>query len=100
MIIDTETHVIFRVFPNEVVPHQPMTFRPSWHEFSGDLFVAEMDRAGVDRTFMISYDADDIAWYFRFNGLEPDLSYQFGGRNYTLSPPSRNIPSASSGSPR
>lgn len=84
MIIDTESHVIFRVFPREVVPQQPMTFRPSWHEFSGDLFVAEMDRAGVDKAFMISYDADDIAWFFRFSGLDPDLSYQFGGRNYTL----------------
>jgi predicted TIM-barrel fold metal-dependent hydrolase len=84
VIIDTETHVIYRVFPRESNPGQPMTFRPSWHEHSGDLLAAEMDRAGVDKTFMISYDADDIAWFFKFTGIDGDLSDQFGGRNYTL----------------
>jgi predicted TIM-barrel fold metal-dependent hydrolase len=84
MIIDTETHIIYRVFPREANPDQPMTFRPSWHEHSGELLVAEMDRAGVDKTFLISYDADDIDWFYRYVGIEGDLSDTFGGRKYTL----------------
>jgi predicted TIM-barrel fold metal-dependent hydrolase len=84
LVIDTETHVIYRIFPREANPERPMTFRQSWHEHSGDLLAAEMDRSGVDKTFMISYDADDIAWSFRFLGVDGDLSDQFGGRKYTL----------------
>jgi predicted TIM-barrel fold metal-dependent hydrolase len=84
VIIDTETHIIYRVFPREANPDQPMTFRPSWHEHSGELLVAEMDRAGVDKTILISYDADDIDWFYRYVGIEGDLSDTFGGRKYTL----------------
>jgi predicted TIM-barrel fold metal-dependent hydrolase len=84
MIIDTETHVIYRVFPRETNPTEPMTFRMSWHEHPGDLLVAEMDRTGVDKTFMINYDADDIAWWFKFVGREQDSMDEVGGRKYTL----------------
>lgn len=84
MIIDTETHILFRMFPRECNPGQSLTFRPSWQEHSGDLLAAEMDRAGVDKSFLISYDADDIAWYSQFVGVESDLSDTFGGRKYTL----------------
>lgn len=93
MIIDTETHVIYRVFAREVRPETPMTFRPSWHEHSGELLVAEMDRAGVDQTFLISYDADDIDWFYRFLGMEGDLSDTFGGRQYTLESGIKKFPS-------
>ena len=61
-----------------------MTFRPSWHEHSGHLLAAEMDRAGVDKTFLISYDAEDIAWYFEYIGLEGDSADTVGGKKYTL----------------
>jgi predicted TIM-barrel fold metal-dependent hydrolase len=84
MIIDTETHVIYRVFPRETNPDEPMTFRMSWHEHSGDLLVAEMDRAGVDKTIMINYDHDDIAWWYTFVGRELDSMDEVGGRKYTL----------------
>jgi predicted TIM-barrel fold metal-dependent hydrolase len=84
VIIDTETHVIYRVFPREANPDQPMTFRPSWHEHSGELLAAEMDRAGVDKTILISYDAEDIDWFYRYVGIDGDLSDTFGGRKYTL----------------
>src|SRR5262245_50214689 len=84
MIIDTETHVIYRVFPRETYPDEPLTFRMSWHEHSGSLLVAEMDRAGVDKTFMINYDADDIAWWFKFVGREQDSMDEVGGLRYTL----------------
>lgn len=83
MIIDSECHVIYRVFPLESHPGRPLSNRASWHAYSGDLFVAEMDRAGVDKGFLISYDADDIRWYLEEfeGGDETDF---FGGRGYTL----------------
>jgi predicted TIM-barrel fold metal-dependent hydrolase len=60
-----------------------MTTRASWHEYSGDLFAAEMERAGVDKGFLISYDADDIRWYLEeFEGADETDFY--GGRRYTL----------------
>jgi predicted TIM-barrel fold metal-dependent hydrolase len=82
LIIDTESHVLYRVFPREMNPGQPMTFRPSWHEYSGDLFADEMKRSGVDKAFLISYDADDIRWYLELEGA--DQNDQIGGRKYTL----------------
>ena len=82
MIIDTETHIIYRVFPIESNPGQNLTFRASWHEHSGDLLAAEMDRAGVDKTFLISYDADDIRWYLDYVGATAEDCV--GGRKYTL----------------
>jgi predicted TIM-barrel fold metal-dependent hydrolase len=82
MIIDTESHVIYRVFPIESNPDQPLTFRATWHEHSGDLFAAEMDRAGVDYAFLISYDAEDILWYLTMEGA--GLEDCVGGRKYTL----------------
>jgi predicted TIM-barrel fold metal-dependent hydrolase len=84
MIIDTETHVLYRVLPREWNPDQSMSSRPSWHEHSGHLLVAEMDRAGVDMTFLISYDAEDIAWYFEYIGVESDSADTIGGKKYTL----------------
>jgi len=83
MIIDTECHVLFRVFPRESNPSRSMTTRASWHEYSGDLFAAEMERSGVDMGFLISYDADDIRWYLEeFEGS--DVTDFYGGRRYTL----------------
>jgi predicted TIM-barrel fold metal-dependent hydrolase len=82
MVIDTESHVLYRVFPREMHPERPMTFRPSWHEYSGDLFADEMKRAEVDKAFLISYDADDIRWYLELEGA--DQNDQIGGRTYTL----------------
>jgi predicted TIM-barrel fold metal-dependent hydrolase len=84
MVIDTESHVIYRIFPRESNPDRPMTFRLSWHEHSGDLFVAEMDRAGVDKAFLISYDGDDIRWYLEILAENADLPDMMGGRKYTL----------------
>ena len=44
MVIDTESHIFYRVFPRETNPTRMLTFRMSWHEHSGDLFAAEMER--------------------------------------------------------
>lgn len=83
MIIDTETHVVFRVFPIESNPERSRTFRATWHAFDGDLFVDEMDRAGVDHSFLISYDAEDILWYLKSEGAGIDDC--LAGRKYTRS---------------
>lgn len=83
MIIDTESHVIFRLWPIESNPTQSRVRRYTWHEHSGDLFVDEMDRAGVDRAFLISYDAEDILWYLQLNGSVAEDCVS--GKKYTLS---------------
>jgi predicted TIM-barrel fold metal-dependent hydrolase len=82
MIVDTESHVIFRVFPREWNPGQSPIERASWHEYSGDLFAAEMDRSGVDKAFLISYDAVDTLWVYTLEGgtMEDCIT----GRKYTL----------------
>lgn len=83
MIIDTESHVIYRLFPRDTNPERKMTFRPTWHEFNGDLFAAEMERAGVDHAFLISYDAEDILWYLtKVQGAT--MEDCIAGRKYTL----------------
>jgi predicted TIM-barrel fold metal-dependent hydrolase len=84
MVIDTETHIFYRVFPRETNPSRTLTFRMSWHEHSGDLFAAEMERAGVDKAFLISYDGDDIRWYLEVLAESADISDVIGGRKYTL----------------
>jgi len=83
MVIDTESHVIYRLFPQNTNPGRPMTFRASWHEFNGDLFAAEMDRAGVDHAFLISYDAEDILWYLT-TIQHATMEDCIAGRKYTL----------------
>ncbi|MGX6449112.1 amidohydrolase family protein [Patulibacter sp. S7RM1-6] len=60
MIIDTETHVFYFARSARDNPDKE-TLRKhyTWHEHDGDLLVAEMDHAGVDQTFLISYDGED-----------------------------------------
>jgi predicted TIM-barrel fold metal-dependent hydrolase len=83
MVIDTESHVLYRMFPIESNPDRSRVFRATWHEYSGDLFAAEMDRAGVDHAFLISYDGDDIRWYLEeFEGAA--IEDAVAGRKYTL----------------
>ena len=54
----------------------------TWHEHSGDLLVAEMDNAGVDRSFLISYDAEDTRWSAEAHGFS--MEEFAGGKKYTL----------------
>jgi predicted TIM-barrel fold metal-dependent hydrolase len=60
LVIDTETHVFYFARSSRDNPDKE-TIRKhyTWHEHDGDLLVAEMDHAGVDKTLLISYDADD-----------------------------------------
>ena len=61
MVIDTEVHIVHRVYLREINPTRSLTEPYSWHSHDGDLLVAEMDRAGVDQAFLISYTAQDVA---------------------------------------
>jgi predicted TIM-barrel fold metal-dependent hydrolase len=72
MIIDSETHVIYRAWPIETNPGRSRVEGFTWHEHSGDLLADEMDRAGVDRTFLISYDGHDVEWFLRSIGTTPE----------------------------
>jgi predicted TIM-barrel fold metal-dependent hydrolase len=60
VVIDTETHV-FVYARNALNNPAQETLRKhyTWHEHDGDLLVAELDHAGVDQTFLISYDGED-----------------------------------------
>ncbi len=60
MVIDTETHVFYFARSSRDNPDKE-TIRKhyTWHEHDGDLLVAEMDHAGVDKALLISYDAED-----------------------------------------
>ena len=82
MVIDSETHVIERLMPIETNPEMSPTRRFTWHPHSGDLLVAEMDRAGVDKVIMISYDADDVHHWLRSVGKRAE-DFR-GGKKYTL----------------
>jgi predicted TIM-barrel fold metal-dependent hydrolase len=85
MIIDSETHVLrfarsYRNTPN--AKHYRMNRHFTWHEHPAELLVTEMDLAGVDKTFLLSYDAEDTAWSAQQHGYTmEDFS---GGRKYTL----------------
>lgn len=82
MIIDTETHVFYFTKPSRTNPGQSLVTHCTWHEHSADLLIAEMDRAGVDKSIVISYDAEDILWHLQRTGFAlEDFS---GGKKYTL----------------
>ena len=55
-IIDTETHILYWA-RNHYTTGISMTRHYTGHEHSADLLVAEMDNAGVQKSFLISYDA-------------------------------------------
>ena len=65
-IIDTETHVFKKFAYSRTNPGNPLVNPITWHEHSGDLFVQEMNVAGVDKAICASYDIDDVAWYLKF----------------------------------
>lgn len=81
MIIDTETHVLIFSWPHSTNPSQSLVKHHTWHEHSGDLLVAEMDNAGVDKTILISYDVDDVIWAWERKGF--GIEDMAGGKKYT-----------------
>ncbi|NPV54460.1 MAG: amidohydrolase [Firmicutes bacterium] len=81
MIIDAHTHV-FGPISEEERPKPPSIFH--CHEFSGDLLVAEMDLAGVDKVFLISYDAQDIAPILEAKNESVEKAASFINKEYSL----------------
>jgi predicted TIM-barrel fold metal-dependent hydrolase len=81
VIIDTETHVLIFSWPHSTNPSQSMVKHHTWHEHSGDLLVAEMDNAGVDKTILISYDIEDVIWAWERKGF--GIEDMAGGKKYT-----------------
>lgn len=82
MIVDIETHPLRLARPVATNPQMSMTKHYTWCEQSADLLVAEMNYAGVDKAFLISYDAEDILFECREKGF--DLEDYSGGRKYSL----------------
>lgn len=79
-VIDTESHLFLRAWPSEAYPDAPRYEHYHWHEHGADLFISEMDRAGVDRAFVISYDGYDFAPFMYRLGFKPSDLY--GGVPY------------------
>jgi predicted TIM-barrel fold metal-dependent hydrolase len=85
MIIDTETHVLRfarSYFNNRTTGKYPMLRHFTWHEHPAELLVSEMDNAGVDKTFLLSYDAEDTRWSALQHGYT--MEDYAGGRKHTL----------------
>lgn len=82
MIVDIETHPLRFARIASANPQMSLTKHYTWCEQSADLLVAEMDYAGVDKAFLISYDAEDISWGSRQKGF--DIEDFGGGRKYSL----------------
>jgi predicted TIM-barrel fold metal-dependent hydrolase len=81
VVIDTETHVFLFARDSRVHSESSKTKHFTWHEHDGALLVDEMDAAGVDKTVLISYDAEDIRFSEEHMGF--DLGDFAGGRKYT-----------------
>jgi hypothetical protein len=80
-VVDTETHVFVRAWPLATNPHMSAVDPFTRTEHSGELLVAELDRAGVDRAILIGYDGYDFPQFMaRFRSVPADF---MGGRGYT-----------------
>jgi predicted TIM-barrel fold metal-dependent hydrolase len=80
-VVDTETHVFVRCWPLETSSAASAVDPFTRTEHSGQLLVAEMDRAGVDIAILIGYDGYDFeAFMARLGSVPADF---MGGRGYT-----------------
>jgi len=82
MVIDTETHIMYFARNSRTNTHSSRVNHLTWHEHDADLLVQEMNVAGVDRAFLISYDAEDTRWSAEHLGFA--MEDFAGGRKYTL----------------
>jgi len=78
--IDTETHLFYRAFPPESGFSEDRRKRYSWQEMTGDLLLAEMDHAGVEIAFVISYDGWDMPYYMTVKNAGRESFW--GGADY------------------
>ncbi len=83
MVVDTETHVLLFARNARLNPRLSSRLKHyTWHEHDAELLVEHLDAAGVDKTFLISYDAEDTRWSSEQRGYS--LEDFAGGRKYTL----------------
>jgi predicted TIM-barrel fold metal-dependent hydrolase len=83
VIVDTETHIMFFARNARLNPGLSTRLKHyTWHEHDAELLIEHMDSVGVDRTFLISYDAEDTRWSSEQRGFS--LEDFAGGRKYTL----------------
>jgi predicted TIM-barrel fold metal-dependent hydrolase len=61
--IDTEVHLFHRAFPPESGFAEDKRKLYTWCEHTGELLIAEMDHARVEKAFVISYDGWDMPYY-------------------------------------
>src|SRR6185437_4715092 len=57
IVIDCHVHLVRRAFPG-----RGLTGHYTWHEYNGDLWVAEADRAGVDKGLLKTYSWQDLQY--------------------------------------
>lgn len=57
IVIDCHVHLVRKAFPG-----RGLQAHYTWHEYDGDLFVAEMNRAGVDKGLLKSYSPKDLQY--------------------------------------
>ncbi len=57
VVIDCHVHLVRKAFPT-----RGLDAHYSWHEYNGDLFVAEMDRAKVNMGLLKSYSPQDLQY--------------------------------------
>ena len=82
MVIDTESHLFYWARNSHTNPQETIRRHYTWHEHNADLFVAEMDHAGVDKAFLISYDGEDTRFAAQVAGF--DMEDFAGGKKYCL----------------
>jgi len=78
--IDTEVHLFYRAFPPESGFSEDRRKLYSWQERTGDLLVAEMDHAGIEKAFLISYDGWDMPYYMEVKSAGRESFW--GGADY------------------
>lgn len=81
--IDTEAHTFYRAFPPESGFAEDRRKRYTWQEHPGDLLLAEMDHAGVEKAFLISYDGWDMPYYMTAKNAGRESFW--GGADYCRS---------------
>ncbi len=80
-VVDTETHVFLRAWPIDTNPQMSAVEPYTRSEYSGEVLLAEMDRAGVDAAVLIGYDGYDFPQFMQRFGSDPGDF--MGGRRYT-----------------
>ncbi len=57
LVVDCHVHLVRRAFPT-----RGLEAHYAWHEYGGDLVVAEMNRAGVDKGLLKTYSPQDLQY--------------------------------------